>query len=514
MPVVQVGTPALPTGSATSANQTTIIGHLDGVEGLLTTIDADTSSMSSNLTSLAAEDFATETTLNAIKTAVELIDNAISGSEMQVDVVSSALPTGASTLAEQQSQTTLLGTIDTDTGSMAASLTSIAAEDFATETTLSAMSTKLTDASQKTQIVDGSGNVIGSTSNALDVNIKSGVTLEVNLDNAADDVLVYGFDGTDNQKIKTDANGELQVDVLSSALPSGAATSALQTSSEAILTTIDADTGSMAASLTSIAAEDFATETTSAAILAKIIAAPATEAKQDTIIVDTGAIKTSVQLIDDAIQTDASSPSTKAMAIGGHNAGATQFNILHVDNSGHLKADILTSGLPTGASTSANQTTIIGHLDGVEGLLTTIDADTGSIDSKIPANLTVTATRLLVDGSGVTQPISGTVTTVDTGYSNVEFIRNDYSSTNVTTAAYVELIASTSNAYKEIEIFDSSGQTLKLAFGAAASEVDKMLIFPGGNSTVRLAVPAATRISIKAVSATASVGEISINFRG
>lgn len=35
--------------------------------------------------------------------------------------------------------------------------------------------------------------------------------------------------------------------------------------------------------------------------------------------------------------------------------------------------------LPTGASTSANQTTIIGHLDGVEGLLTTIDADTGSL---------------------------------------------------------------------------------------------------------------------------------------
>lgn len=35
---------------------------------------------------------------------------------LQVDVLSSALPTGASTLAEQQSQTTLLGTIDADTG--------------------------------------------------------------------------------------------------------------------------------------------------------------------------------------------------------------------------------------------------------------------------------------------------------------------------------------------------------------------------------------------------------------
>jgi hypothetical protein len=37
-----------------------------------------------------------------------------------------------------------------------------------------ATSTKQSDGSQKTQVVDGSGNVIGATSNALDVNIKSG----------------------------------------------------------------------------------------------------------------------------------------------------------------------------------------------------------------------------------------------------------------------------------------------------------------------------------------------------
>lgn len=36
----------LPTGAASAANQSTIIGHLDGVEGLLTTIDADTSNLS------------------------------------------------------------------------------------------------------------------------------------------------------------------------------------------------------------------------------------------------------------------------------------------------------------------------------------------------------------------------------------------------------------------------------------------------------------------------------------
>lgn len=39
---------------------------------------------------------------------------------------------------------------------------------------LAATSTKQSDGSQKSQVVDGAGNVIGSTSNALDVNIKSG----------------------------------------------------------------------------------------------------------------------------------------------------------------------------------------------------------------------------------------------------------------------------------------------------------------------------------------------------
>jgi len=39
----------------------------------------------------------------------------------------------------------------------------------------------------------------------------------------------------------------------------------------------------------------------------------------------------------------------------------------------------------TTLATSAKQDTIIGHVDGIEGLLATIDADTGSIDTKTPA---------------------------------------------------------------------------------------------------------------------------------
>jgi len=94
------------------------------------------------------------------------------------------------------------------------------------------------------------------------------------------------------------------------------------------------------------------------------------------------------------------------------------------------------------------------------------------------------------------------------------FNRLDYTGTSVTTGAYVELIASTSDRTQYVEIFDSSGQTLKIAVGAAASEVDKFLIFPGGNLKILVDIPAGSRVSVRAVSATASVGELSINFFG
>jgi hypothetical protein len=57
-----------------------------------------------------------------------------------------------------------------------------------------------------------------------------------------------------------------------------------------------------------------------------------------------------------------------------------------------LQVDVVSSALPTGAATAANQSTIIGHVDGIETVLGTIDGDTStiagdttSIDSKTPA---------------------------------------------------------------------------------------------------------------------------------
>ena len=62
-------------------------------------------------------------------------------------------------------------------------------------------------------------------------------------------MIIGGYDGSNVRAIKTDAAGELQVDISTSALPSGAATAALQTTGNGILTTIDADTGSIAGAI-------------------------------------------------------------------------------------------------------------------------------------------------------------------------------------------------------------------------------------------------------------------------
>ena len=103
--------------------------------------------------------------------------------------------------------------------------------------------------------------------------------------------------------------------------------------------------------------------------------------------------------------------------------------------------------------------------DDTQAILTTIDADTGSIDSKTPAlGQAASAASVPVVLASDQSAIS-----VVQGLTQREFIRNDYTGTNVTTGAYVELIASLAFAIKEIEIFDSSGETLKLALGAAAS---------------------------------------------
>lgn len=134
--------------------------------------------------------------------------------------------------------------------------------------------------------------------------------------------VVGGTDGTTVRTLKTDASGELQVDVISSALPTGAATETTLGLMNAKIATVDTDDVSITSSVLPTGAS---TEATLSTLNGKVTA------------VDTGNVT------------------------------------------------IASSALPTGAAT---ETTL------------------SSLNTKVPANLTVTATRLLIDGSGVTQPVS------------------------------------------------------------------------------------------------------------
>lgn len=109
LPASQITTltpPAAITGFATSANQTTIIGHVDGIEAsvdgietligttnsTLTTIDGRVDGLETLVTS-------TNTKLDTANTSLGTLDNAISGNEMQVDVVAS-LPAGTNNIGD------------------------------------------------------------------------------------------------------------------------------------------------------------------------------------------------------------------------------------------------------------------------------------------------------------------------------------------------------------------------------------------------------------------------------
>lgn len=170
--------------------------------------------------------------------------------------------------------------------------------------------------------------------------------------------------------------------------------------------------------------------------------------------------------------------------------------------------------LPTGAATSALQTTG--------------NTSLGSIDTKTPAlgqALAAASTPVVLTAAQITTLTPLSTVTANQGTANStpwnvnqsgraranSPIRNDYSTNNATTSAYLQIVASTTSAASVICIFDSSGQDLVLATGAAASEVDQIEIFPGGNGCEPMSIAASTRLSVKAKSALANSGVLLVN---
>lgn len=183
----------------------------------------------------------------------------------------------------------------------------------------------------------------------------------------------------------------------------------------------------------------------------------------------------------------------------------------------------------TGVSTAANQTTS-------NGLLTTIDADTGNIAtstatiagavsgsemqvdiaSAIPAGNNnigdVDVTNLpstVATNAGAND--SSTLRVSEGSRSYSDSARLAYSSSNVTSGAWVELDASTAAAINAITVFHSCGDAVELGTGAAAAEARVLLIPPGGfDFIIPLRIESGTRLSLRAIGTTCSAGEIDV----
>lgn len=284
--------------------------------------------------------------------------------------------------------------------------------------------------------------------------------------------------------VSVDESGELQVNVTDSVLPTGAATEAtlLQVDSDiqagnVLLTAIEADTTAAAASLASIDGK-----------LANPmpVTGPLTDAQLRAAAVPVSGPLTDTELRASAVPVTASSLPLPSGA-------ATEAK----QDVGNASLASIDSDIDVALSTRASEATL------------------SAVSAQLPATLgqkamaASLAVVLASDQSVI--PVSIAAIPAQSGRSVVTTVRNDYSSTNVTTGAWVQLVASLASAVNMIEIFDSSGQTLELGIGAPASETRLILVFPGGNGQVPVSIGSGTRLSIRAVSATANAGELDIN---
>jgi hypothetical protein len=400
-------------------------------------------------------DAATETTLATLATEATVATLATEATlatlATQATVATLATEATVATLATQATVATLATEATVSTLATQATVATLATEatvstlatqatvaTLATEATVATLATAAaqTDGTQKSQLVDGAGDV-------ADV-----VLLSTNLQGTdkglVTNTIIHG---------ETTGGGGGYVDV--KVTPSGAMTT------ESTLAGLDA----------AVLGQDTMANSLPVVIASDQTAIKVTDGAGNAVATETtlAAIKTAVELIDNAI------------------------------SGNELQVDVVTSALPAGAATEAT--------------LASVEADTSSLAGCVSGTeVQVDIVAALPSGTNNIGDVDVASIVASTGRSAVTRARHVYSSTPVTTATYQQLVASLPSAVNEIEIFDSSGETLVIATGAISSEVDQVYVFPGGNGRIPLAIASGARVSVKAVSATASAGEIAINF--
>ena len=212
------------------------------------------------------------------------------------------------------------------------------------------------------------------------------------------------------------------ISAVSLPLPTGAATSALQTTQDTSINSLLKPASTLAA-VTTVGAVTAITNalptganTIGAVTNTNLDVALSTRLKP----ADTLAGVTAVGSITSALPTGANSIgqvtanagtnlNTSALALSATQTDGTQKAINRGGAKGATAAADVTS-TNVDANTQALDVSVKGAITANLGTIAGVATETtlSAVNTKIPSNLTVTATRLLTDGSGVTQPVSGT----------------------------------------------------------------------------------------------------------
>lgn len=468
-----------------------------------------------------------------------------------------------------------------------------------------ATSANQTNASQKTQVVDGAGAVITSTNDGggkqgLDVNIAGSATLSTTTNliqvgssnitlgqktevaslpvviasdqssipvtvaslplptggsTAALQSSVQSAPGTPQTvalTVQGNASGvALPISASALPLPTGAATSALQTTGNTTLSAISGQLPAtlgqkaMAASLPVVIASD-----QSAIPVATVDLVPAT---QNITVIDSGSSTASGFNNQSLITGTPTAGSAASFAVGskegltieikGTWTGTIQFEVsidggtTWTPHSAHqfgspnfvtaVTANFIASlnmaaktnfraratAAMTGTATiliveSANQATTY-----VANAIKLVDATAAA--SPPQATIKAASTAAIATDTSLVVALSPNSTGVVavTGSSPAATpVFNSNSANNITTGAYLQLTASTTVAARSVEVYNQSASSIFFAVGAAASEVNKFIIPPGGNGLISIAINATSRISVKAVDVNATTGSLIVNY--
>ena len=288
------------------------------------------------------------------------------------------------------------------------------------------------------QISDG-GNSI-TVDGAVDINQPSGASFRVQISDGTSDVPIDAahsdaetntenhidvgakglfFNGNTWDRVRGDVSNGMLVNLgtnndvtVSGTVTANAGTGTMNVSVQNASIPITDNGGSLTVDGTVAATQSGTWNITNISGTVSLPTGAATSANQTTEI-------TALQLLDNVVNTAGSAAVTSLYQVGG--TDGTNARILSTNASGHLNIADGGNSITVDGTVAATQsgTWNITNITGTVSLPTGAATETtlSSLNTKVPANLTVSATRLLVDGSGVTQPISGTVTVQDGGNS-------------------------------------------------------------------------------------------------